>query len=125
MGVSVDGVDVYFGTFQKLVEGDRNGQALRFYDARTSGGFVLPAVVAPCEAADECRGTGSSVPTPPTVASSAVLGAGGNAPPAAKKKHRCSKRRASKHRCGKKEHKKQKSRSAKRSHADSTQGGGR
>ncbi len=106
VGVRFDGVDVYFATFQKLVAGDRNGQALRFNDARTGGGFVLPPPVLPCEAAEECRGTGSTLPTPPTVASSAGLGAGGNVRRAAKK-HRCSKRRAAKHRCRKQKHKKQ------------------
>ena len=96
--VRFDGVAVYFETFQKLVNGDRNGQALRFYDARIGGGFVLPPLVFPCEAAEECRSSGSSTPAPPTVASSVALGAGGNVREAAGAGH---------------------------THANSTQGGGR
>ncbi len=58
-GVSADGVDVYFGTFDTLVGQDRNGQSLKFYDARTGGGFPYVPPPLPCEAADECHGTTS------------------------------------------------------------------
>lgn len=92
VGVSADGVDVYFATFQKLVAGDRNGQFLRLYDARSNGGFGSPAPVAPCAAADECHGPASATPTEPPVASSAALGAGGNVRQARSKKRRCGKR---------------------------------
>ena len=107
VGVSVSGVDVYFATFQKLVPEDRNGQFLRFYDARTNGGFTQAAPLIPCEAADECHGPTSGSPTPPTVASSAALGPGGNLSPKAQKKtckkHRhCKRRRHRGHRPGSK-----------------------
>ena len=39
MGVSPNGVDVYFATFDTLVPQDLNGAFLKFYDARTGGGF--------------------------------------------------------------------------------------
>src|SRR5262249_54817948 len=38
MGVSPNGVDVYFSTFDTLVPQDLNGAFLKFYDARTGGG---------------------------------------------------------------------------------------
>ena len=65
--VSRDGTDVYFSTFATLVDEDHNGQYVKFYDARTGGGFPQPPVSAPCAAADECHGADSSPPTPPTV----------------------------------------------------------
>ena len=37
--VSRDGVDVYFSTFETLVPEDQNGSFLKFYDARSGGGF--------------------------------------------------------------------------------------
>ena len=37
--VSHDGVDVYFSTFETLVSRDHNGEFVKFYDARTGGGF--------------------------------------------------------------------------------------
>ena len=63
IGVSANGTDVYFSTFDTLVPSDRNGNAaLKFYDARTDGGFAEPPSAAPCAAADECAGPGSSPP---------------------------------------------------------------
>ncbi len=76
--VSRDGLDVYFSTFATLVDEDNNGQFIKFYDARSSGGFAQPAVHAPCAAADECHGADSSAPTPPTVTSEIPLGNTGN-----------------------------------------------
>ncbi len=87
--VSRDGTDVYFSTFATLVDEDHNGQYVKFYDARTNGGFAQPPTSAPCAAADECHGTDSSPPTPPTITSGTVLGSGGNVveeKPAKKKK---------------------------------------
>ena len=48
-GVSADGVDVYFSTFQTLVPQDRNGEFIKIYDARTGGGFPRPKVRLPAK----------------------------------------------------------------------------
>jgi hypothetical protein len=77
-GVSADGINVYFSTFDVLISQDHNGQFAKYYDARTNGGFPNPPPPAPCAAADECHGPGSSSPAPPQLASGADLGAGGN-----------------------------------------------
>jgi hypothetical protein len=92
-GVSADGVDVYFGTLDTLVGQDRNGAQLKFYDARTNGGFPFVPPPAPCAAADECHG--QTAPPPPPLASgtAAALGVGGNAPSIHKQKHHKKKQR--------------------------------
>jgi hypothetical protein len=77
-GVSANGVDVYFSTYDSLVGQDENGQYLKFYDARTGGGFPFVPPPAPCEAADECHGEGSLPPNPPGIVSGDDLGSGGN-----------------------------------------------
>jgi hypothetical protein len=76
--VSRDGTDVYFTTFDTLVKQDLNGEFLKFYDARSGGGFPQDPGLGPCAAADECHGADSSPPTEPTVASDTGLGGGGN-----------------------------------------------
>jgi hypothetical protein len=86
VGVSGDGTDVYFATFEKLVAEDRNGQFLRFYDARVNGGFPVSGVEAECAAADECHGEGNPSSPPASLATSAALGAKGNLH--ARRKHR-------------------------------------
>ena len=58
-GVSADGTDVFFSTYDTLVRQDRNGLFLKFYDARSGGGFPAPPPPPPCEAADECHGDSS------------------------------------------------------------------
>ena len=78
VGVSADGVDVYFSTYNRLVANDQNGQLLRFYDARTDGGFQQATTAAPCAAADECHGPPNQTGTLPAIGSAAALGAGGN-----------------------------------------------
>ena len=62
-GVSADGVNVYFSTRDTLVPQDENGQYIKFYDARTDGGFPFEKPAPPCESADECHGAGSSTPS--------------------------------------------------------------
>jgi hypothetical protein len=94
--VSRDGQDVYFSTFATLVDEDHNGQFVKFYDARTNGGFPQPPVNAPCAAADECHGADSSPPTPPTVTSGTDLGTSGNLQAQKKPKHKKSKRKSKK-----------------------------
>ena len=78
VGVSANGTDVYFSTFSTLVSQDHNGLFLKFYDARSGGGFSAPAPPPPCEAADECHGAGSMPPIAPPNVSTGELGAGGN-----------------------------------------------
>ncbi len=86
-GVSADGVDVYFGTFDTLVGQDRNGAQLKFYDARTNGGFPFVPPPAPCAAADECHGPSSAPPAPLASGTGAALGSGGNTHTSHKRKH--------------------------------------
>ena len=79
IGVSNNGTDVYFSTLETLVPEDHNGSFLKFYDARTGGGFPAVAEVAPCAAADECHGASSEAVTAPRLGSIAGLGGTGNA----------------------------------------------
>ena len=78
VGVSADGTDAYFVTFDRLVAGDQNGQLLRIYDARAGGGFPQTTTAAPCAAADECHGPPAQTGPLPAIGSSANLGDGGN-----------------------------------------------
>ena len=64
VGVSADGTDVYFATYDMLVGQDRNGEAVKIYDARSGGGFPFVPPPPPCVAADECHGPSSSAPEP-------------------------------------------------------------
>lgn len=99
--VSRDGTDVFFSTFETLVSQDHNGEFVKFYDARTGGGFPNDPQPAPCAAADECHGEGSAPPAPPVTATGVNLGAGGNVVSQSKrhhKKHRGHKRRGRRHR---------------------------
>ncbi|HEY5051812.1 MAG TPA: hypothetical protein VII45_00205 [Solirubrobacterales bacterium] len=86
-GVSRDGSDVFFSTFDTLVPQDRNGVQVKFYDARTGGGFAPPPELPPCAAADECHGAGSSPPAVQTIGTADSLGAGGNVASPRKPKH--------------------------------------
>ena len=100
-GVSADGVNVYFSTYEPLVPQDHNGFFLRFYDARTDGGFPFVPPAAPCTAADECHGPGSSPPTLPHLASNGPSSSAGNATPEShrhgKKHHRRAKHKRHSH----------------------------
>jgi hypothetical protein len=103
-GVSADGTDVYFSTFDTLVPQDRNGEFIKFYDARTGGGFPFQAPAPPCKAADECHGTGSVGPASPQVGTAAPLGKTGNV-----RSTKCKKGFVKKHgKCVKKKAKKKK-----------------
>jgi hypothetical protein len=63
--ISRDGIDLFFSTYDVLVPQDENGPFVKFYDARTGGGFVTKGELLPCEAADECHGeTTPPVPNP-------------------------------------------------------------
>ena len=62
IGVSADGTDVYFSTFDTLVPQDHNGLFLKFYDARVRRRLLRSPSPPSCEAADECHGPGSAPP---------------------------------------------------------------
>jgi hypothetical protein len=100
VGVSADGTDAFVSTYETLVGQDENGPFLKFYDARVNGGFPFNKPAAPCAAADECHGEGSSSPVAPTIGTGAGLGAGGNVTEAAQRKQakrrraRCRRQRA-------------------------------
>jgi hypothetical protein len=105
-GVSANGVNVYFAAREELVPQDKNGEFLVFYDARVGGGFPYEPPLAPCEAADECHGPGSTAPNPPGIASETDMGTRGNVPNPKKKKHhhkkKASKKKNKKHKAAKK-----------------------
>ena len=103
VGVSGDGNDAYFTTYDSLVGQDLNGSQLKFYDARTNGGFPYVAPAVQCEAADECHAAGSSPPAPSASGTGADLGIGGNGDPVRhhRHRHRKSHRGRAKHRHGK------------------------
>jgi hypothetical protein len=94
-GISHDGVDLYFSTFESLVPEDRNGSFVKFYDARSNGGFAVPIGLLPCTAADECHGDTSTAPQAVQIGTAGNLGSTGGAKP---KKHR------NHHRSAKKRH---------------------
>jgi hypothetical protein len=76
--VSRDGTDVFFSTYDTLVDADQNGNFVKFYDARVNGGFVNETPIAPCAAADECHSVDSSRPADSAVSTGGAFGAGGN-----------------------------------------------
>jgi hypothetical protein len=81
VGVSADGTDVFFSTYDALVGQDRNGEAIKIYDARSSGGFQFTPPVPPCVAADECHGPSSSAPAETPNGTGSDLGGSGNVQP--------------------------------------------
>ncbi len=100
VGVSADGTDVYFATYEHLVEQDLNGEQLKIYDARTDGGFAFVKPPPGCAAADECHGEGGPPPARQIEGSGAALGARGNlhvTPKRHSKKQRHRKHRARVH----------------------------
>jgi hypothetical protein len=78
VGVSEDGTDALFGTYNTMVPEDENGGFLKFYDARTNGGFPFNKPPAPCAAADECHGAETAQPANPVIGTEADLADRGN-----------------------------------------------
>jgi hypothetical protein len=93
IGVSANGLDVYFGTYDVLVPQDHNGGNLKIYDARTSGGFVNASVPAPCQAADECHGGSSPAPAPVIGGTEVNLGGQGNVREAQRRNRKAQRKR--------------------------------
>ena len=108
VGVSADGRDVYFGTFDSIVDADQNGPRYKIYDARTGGGFPFDPPLAPCVAADECHGPGSPEPALPPVSTEARVKSGNRARPPGKKARKCGKARKAGKSCKKGKPKKSK-----------------
>jgi hypothetical protein len=94
---SQDGIDLYFSTFETFVPDDENGVFVKFYDARTGGGFPIGSPELPCTAADECHGDSTSAPSEPSLATSTGLGSNGNLSPSRSGKSRKHKRRHRRH----------------------------
>jgi hypothetical protein len=115
--VSHDGIDIYFSTFDTLAPEDENGNFVKFYDARTGGGFAEPSPVLPCVAADECHGDENPAPPATAIGTGAALGNGGNVQPETKQKRKAAKKKAAKKKRAKKKRAKKKraKRSKKRS----------
>jgi hypothetical protein len=67
LGISGDGVDVYFFTRDTLSPEDQNGSPIKIYDARALGGFLYQAPSFPCAASDECHGPGTQAADPPVI----------------------------------------------------------
>jgi hypothetical protein len=76
LSVSTDGADVFFFTRQVLSAQDRNGSAMKIYDAREDGGFFTDVESPPCQASDECHGPGTEAAAPPQI--STLAGDSGN-----------------------------------------------
>jgi hypothetical protein len=86
--ISRNGVDLYFSTYDTLApEEDENGQFLKFYDARTNGGFPPPPASLPCVAADECHGEENAGPAAAVIGTAAQLGPQKSPQKAKRKKH--------------------------------------
>jgi hypothetical protein len=113
VGVTGNGIDVFFMTFQTLVTQDENGEQIKFYDARVNGGFAPEPLNPPCQAADECHGEVPPAAAGPEIGSSAALGNGGNWHMA--RKHRKHKKHRARCRKGKKKHCRSKKAAPKRS----------
>ena len=79
LGVDREGTDVYLFTRDTLVPNDRNGQAMKIYDAREEGGRFLIPPEPPCAASDECHGPGTQAAPPPAIGT--FRGEGGQATP--------------------------------------------
>jgi hypothetical protein len=86
--MSRDGRDIYFSTYDTLVPQDQNGPFVKFYDARTGGGFVTEGELLPCEAADECHGETSEPSPEPKVGTGTTFTEPGNAVHPKARKHK-------------------------------------
>jgi hypothetical protein len=91
LGVSQDGVDVFFFTAEVLTEEDENGGAIKVYTARENGGFPFLPPPVPCQAADECRGAVTPQPSAPNINTFTGGGPGRGNAGEGKKAKRCRK----------------------------------
>lgn len=87
LGVTSNGKDAFFFTREALVPEDKNGQAMKIYDAREEGGFFVIPPPPPCAASDECHGPGTQAQAPPQIGTFKGTGGQFKQP----KKHSCKK----------------------------------
>ena len=104
LGVGADGKDAFFFTREVLVPEDKNGEAMKIYDAREQGGYFLIPPPPPCAASDECHGAGTQAQAPPQIGS--YKGTGGQAQPTSRTCKKGFKLKRGK--CVKKKHRKKK-----------------
>ena len=67
LSASADGKDAFFFTRDLLSRQDGNGSAIKIYDAREGGGFLVEDSPQPCAASDECHGAGTEQPPAPKI----------------------------------------------------------
>jgi hypothetical protein len=109
LGVSANGVNVFFYTRETLAPQDKNGETMKIYDAREGGGFIVIPPLPLCAAKDECHGPGTVPAPPPQIGT--FKGEGGNTKP-----KKCKKPKVKRNgKCVKKP-KKKKGKKGKRSH---------
>jgi hypothetical protein len=136
LGVSSDGVDVYFMWTEPLAGQDENGlNNYRIYNARSGGGFLYNPPAPPCEAGDECHDIPSQ-PAPAVFSGTSAPLAGGNANSSngrkkakkrkKKRKAKRNKRRGNRNRGkARKRHRSHRLGAGKRGRASNTNAGGR
>ena len=74
--VSADGKNAFFFTRESIVRQDHNGATMKVYTAREGGGYSYLPEEVPCQAADECRGPGTTAAPAPQIGT--YEGTGGN-----------------------------------------------
>jgi hypothetical protein len=94
--MSRDGSDIYFSTYESLVPQDENGAFIKFYVAKTNGGFPVLGELFPCEAADECHGATSQPAGNPEVGTGTPYSVSGNVEQTKAKKKKKKKKKTSK-----------------------------
>ena len=67
LSTSADGKDAFFFTRDLLSRQDGNGSAVKIYNAREGGGFLIEDPSQPCAASDECHGAGTQQPGAPNI----------------------------------------------------------
>ena len=103
--VSRDGRDIFFSTYDTLVQQDQNGEFIKMYVARTGGGFPVEGELLPCEAADECHGETTQPAVNPEIGTGAEYTVSGNVLPQKKQRKGKKKKGARKKKAQKKKQK--------------------
>lgn len=124
VGVSANGTDVYFSSYDTLVPEDHNGSFLKFYDARTDGGFPQENPNQPCAAAEECHGPGTESPQLPVRGTGATLSDGNETHTGLKGSRHRHKAKHKRHKAGKRGPHATRHTTHRHDHSHATRGGG-